>query len=132
VIPGDLVSKARCEGRFMVQESSVNTNRRRRESVSRVMVLEESKDKVGDLVWNLGTVFKQRAPEQGVRVVCGSKGSYPHESHVVELIFNAWNRLPQAEKDMIIVEYVDGYISKIKTSRPRLLQTTPGVGAHGR
>jgi len=40
--------------------------------------------------------------------------------------------LPQAEKDMIIVEYVDRYISKIKTSRPRLLQTTPGVGAHGR
>jgi hypothetical protein len=114
---------------FMVRESSsVNGNKQRRDS--RVVVPERCKEKVSGLAGDLGTVFRQKAPDQGVRIICGSRGSYPHESDAIGLLLSAWNRLPQAEKDRLITEYVDGYIGGIKTSKPELLCAALGGDTH--
>lgn len=108
-------------------ESSVNKSRRHDVAVR---VLEGSKNKVGILVSDLGTVFRQKAPGQGVRVLRGSKGSCPHEVHVVDLLLGIWDRLSQTKKDTMMAEYMDGYIGRIKIDRPKVLQTTLGAGAH--
>jgi hypothetical protein len=116
---------------IMVQEAlSVNKDRHHDEKMTKVRVLEDSRDKVINLVRELGTVFRQKAPAQGVRVIYGSRGSHPHSVHVVDLLLGAWDRLPQTEKDKMLAEYADGYISQIRMGRPNLLQATAGVSVH--
>jgi hypothetical protein len=79
-----------------------------------------SSDKIYSLVEELGTVFRQKAPEHNIRVLHGSKGSHPNSIHVVEMLVKVWDilALNKEWKDKILSDYADEYIEQIKEKKP--------------
>jgi len=82
-----------------------------------------SSDRIYSLVEELGTVFRQKAPEHNVRVLRGSNGSHPNSIHVVEMLVKAWDTLALDKewKDRILSDYADDYIKRIKEKKPELV-----------
>ena len=82
-----------------------------------------SSDRIYSLVEELGTFFRQKAPEHNVRVLRGSKGSHPNSIHVVEMLVSVWDMLALDKewKDRILSDYADEYIERIMEKRPELV-----------
>jgi hypothetical protein len=82
-----------------------------------------SSDRIYSLVEELGTVFREKAPEHNVRVLRGSKGSHPNSIHVVEMLVKVWDTLALDKewKDRILSDYTDDYIKRIKERKPELV-----------
>jgi len=113
----------------MIEKSSAKGDRLHHDS--RVVVPEGCKEKESGLAGDLGTIFRQETPDRGVRVLRGTRGSYPVESDAIGLLLSAWDRLPQAEKDRLLTEYVNGYIDEIRTNKPDMLCAAIERGTHG-
>ena len=79
-----------------------------------------SSDRIYSLVEELGTFFRQKAPEHNVRILRGSKGSHPNSIHVVEMLVRVWDMLALDKewKDRILSDYADDYIERIKEKKP--------------
>ena len=82
-----------------------------------------SSDRIYSLVEELGIAFRQKATENNIRILRGSKGTHPNSIHVVELLVSVWDKLALDKewKDRILSEYADEYIERIKEKKPELV-----------
>ena len=81
------------------------------------------RDRVVVLVGELGIVFENKATLQSVRILNGSRGTYPKATDAVEMLYGLWKGLSPEMKAKLMSDFTDAYIAEIKKNRPEAMIT---------